>query len=278
MGNAGDFYSELNKLKKELLIEIIINRNVPAGIVVSKELRELIVGEGDEVLSAGDMDKQPNLNMDICIVQLRSDIKVLETELQCARTIMKAMERTISDKEEIINLLRKGGKGFMLQKENHVAGCTEKLLSESNQISVKKTVERRKPVVDTSQHQRPIAGSTAPERPNRGRTNVIIGNSGGSGGAGKLTFACAARRAWLYVGRAEVGTSPQQVQSHLCGCFPGSSFEVEALPVRDDARSVAFRVGADITLIDELRKPEIWPAGIVIKRYRFFRKLSQESE
>lgn len=278
MGNTGEFYNELNKLKKELLIEIILNRSVPTGVVVSKELRKLIEVERVQVFNVDDDKKEHNLNMDICIVQLKSDVKVLETKLQCTRTVMSAMEKTISDKEEIINLLRKqGGNSFVLQKKNHVADRTEKLQDENNQISLKKFVEHRKPIVEATQ-QRTTDRSSVPERPNRERTNVIIGNCEKSGDAGKSTFACAVRRAWLYVGRAEVGTSPQQVQSHLCGCFPGHNFDVEALPVRDDAKSVAFRVGADITLIDELRKPEMWPTGILVKRYRFFRRLPQESE
>lgn len=281
MGSAGEFYNELNRLKKELLIEIIINKSVPTSITVSKELRRLIDGRGDEVLEAADEETKSNLNTDVRVIQLKSDIKVLESELKCARVVVSTMEKTIGDKEVIIDLLRKQGKGsFMtnsVEAETSVAGCTQKTQNNGNRVALGRDLGYRKPMKDKAQKPPPTK-STGPEQAIKRKTNVVIGSGEKSGEAGKLTFAGAVRRAWLYVGRAEVNTSPQQVLDHLRGCFPDHNFDVEALPMRDDAKSVAFRIAADLTLIDELRRPEVWPAGIVVKRYRFFRKPSQISE
>uniref|UniRef100_A0A1Y1NJF7 Uncharacterized protein n=1 Tax=Photinus pyralis TaxID=7054 RepID=A0A1Y1NJF7_PHOPY len=100
--------------------------------------------------------------------------------------------------------------------------------------------------------------------------NLVIGKAEPSlNGPG---FCAIQKRAWLYVGRVALGTENSKIKNYLTEKFPNSQFEVEQLPKRDDARSIAFKVGADIELIDELYKGENWPAGVFIKQFRFFRR------
>lgn len=102
-------------------------------------------------------------------------------------------------------------------------------------------------------------------------THIIVGSGVSDTSVPSASFSSAVRRAWLSVARADKDTTSQQVLDHLRGNFPGHTFVVEPLPVREDAKSIAFKVGADITLLDKLNRPELWPKGIIVKRYRFFR-------
>lgn len=86
------------------------------------------------------------------------------------------------------------------------------------------------------------------------------------------TFTGAPKRAWVYVGRVSESVQEVQVRDHLEEKFPGKNFAVEKLPSRIGARSVAFRISADMSLLEDLYRPENWPLDVVVKRYRFFRE------
>lgn len=85
------------------------------------------------------------------------------------------------------------------------------------------------------------------------------------------TFAAAVRRAWLYVGRVRHGVVADDIKSFLEDRFENCKFVVEALPVRETARSIAFKVGADYSLLEQLKDPSLWPKGVAVKRFTFFR-------
>lgn len=76
------------------------------------------------------------------------------------------------------------------------------------------------------------------------------------------------RKAWIWVGRVSVGTEEVRVLEHLQERFPGRAFSVEKLPFRDGAYSCAFKVGADLSLMDELYKAENWPRGVSVRKFR----------
>ncbi|KAL3269668.1 hypothetical protein HHI36_008729 [Cryptolaemus montrouzieri] len=85
-------------------------------------------------------------------------------------------------------------------------------------------------------------------------------------------FAAATRKAWLYVGRVGTDVKEENIVRYLKNKFPNNTFEVEMLPERENSNSVAFKVGADMSLSEELNKTESWPNGVLVERFCFFRK------
>lgn len=85
-------------------------------------------------------------------------------------------------------------------------------------------------------------------------------------------FTSAEKKAWLYVGRVSLKATEDNIKNFLVQKFPNREFTVNMLPKREDAGSIAFKVSTDISLINELQKPEIWPQGVLVRRYQFFRQ------
>ncbi|XP_045471811.1 uncharacterized protein LOC123678705 [Harmonia axyridis] len=83
-------------------------------------------------------------------------------------------------------------------------------------------------------------------------------------GAGAVSsdFMGAPRRAWMYVGRVNVNVKESQIENHLKGKFPGEDFSVERLTKRDAAHSASFKIGASLSLVEDLYKPQNWPTGV----------------
>lgn len=113
-------------------------------------------------------------------------------------------------------------------------------------------------------------------------TNLLVDQTGESidspksativrGSSTPTSFASAEKQAWLSVGNVNLAANESHIQDHLKSKFPGRKFSVEALPVREEAKSRTFKVGADFEILDELYKSENWPKNIKIRRYRFFR-------
>lgn len=86
----------------------------------------------------------------------------------------------------------------------------------------------------------------------------------------ELYFSAPARRAWIYVGRVDLNTSSQQILNYLKHKFPANNFQVEELAKREGATSVSFKVGAYVSLMEELYKGHTWPAGVLVKKFVFF--------
>ncbi|KAK9887516.1 hypothetical protein WA026_023067 [Henosepilachna vigintioctopunctata] len=91
------------------------------------------------------------------------------------------------------------------------------------------------------------------------------------------SFAGVEQRAWIHVGKVKLKTAKEEIENHLQQIFPGRSFVVEALPARNEANSMSFRVGGDMDLIDELYNSANWPCGVTIRRFTFFRKVSSDT-
>lgn len=259
MGSAADLYAELNKLKKEVLIEIIMNKSIPSGVNVSAELRKVIKSGEQEVSVDTSKDaRESNLEEGVKVIQLESRVSVLKTELNCSQYIISTLEKTIQDKEDIISLLKN-------QPSNSKIISEKSSVAESKQNTVTAGVSSVGNKHGTPNNvQRALAG--------RKQSDIIVGEGQSTGASAKSTgFSGALRRAWLYVGRAHKNTTEQHVTQHLKMNFPNKDFTVEALPVSETANSVSFKVGADISLLDQLSQPEVWPKDVVVRRFKFFR-------
>lgn len=99
---------------------------------------------------------------------------------------------------------------------------------------------------------------------NKQRTQIIRGTIT-ENTDNQLTFSAAIRRAWIYVGRVDQNTKSEQISKYLHNKFPSNTFQIEQLPKREDATSISFKIGADVSLMDELYNGQMWPAGVIVK-------------
>lgn len=80
----------------------------------------------------------------------------------------------------------------------------------------------------------------------------------------------AEQKAWLYVGKINMKCTTEDVMKFLSDKFPGKKSQVELIS-NEGSSSRAFKVGIDYKLLEEVSKPEFWPQGVTVRRYRFFR-------
>jgi hypothetical protein len=91
-----------------------------------------------------------------------------------------------------------------------------------------------------------------------------------------LNLSAAPRKIYIYAGNFELNTEEKAILEHLQTTFPHKQFQVERLPRRENAKSVAFKVTADYDLLQQMNNDEIWPEGVLIKRFIFFRNKNTE--
>ena len=80
-------------------------------------------------------------------------------------------------------------------------------------------------------------------------------------------FQAGDRKLWLYVGKRNPVTRPEEIKTYLVKNFENYEFEVEKLESK--GRFGAFKVSADIELTSELYKPSNWPKKVLVKRFEF---------
>lgn len=117
-----------------------------------------------------------------------------------------------------------------------------------------------------------------PKTRTRERAKMVVGTAERLRSGTGTAFAGVEQRAWMYVGRVSAEVTVESVKSYLGDKFPGKLFEVEKLTKREDANSVAFKIGAEMGLLGELNQAETWPRGVQVRRYRFFQRRKQPEE
>lgn len=202
------------------------------------------------------------------------------------------MERTIDYQEQVICLLKSGKHGEVRQAvrdmeagPGSVAGVSRKSVrvnNSSNGEIPKKDDKATNSQTNNNMHaraDRSAAVSAEDKQMQQSkRPNSIIWGSGENNqlkpneSAASVTFAAVTRKAWFYVGRIRHGTKPEQLRDYLKAKFPEQDFIVEALPTRENAGSVSFKVGADLSLVDQLNQASMWPKDVAVKKFRFFRR------
>ena len=79
----------------------------------------------------------------------------------------------------------------------------------------------------------------------------------------------ASRNAWLYVGKLRSSTTEQGLKNYFQRNGIEREIECEMLNTRGTMK--AFKVGIPFEYLNEVGKAEFWPAGIHVRRFRFFR-------
>ncbi|KAF5304160.1 hypothetical protein FQR65_LT08053 [Abscondita terminalis] len=99
----------------------------------------------------------------------------------------------------------------------------------------------------------------------------------GTANWGNDNFSAFPSRVWLYVGRAKIDSNAEAISKYLVNKFPNQEFIVEKLDSKSQI-TCSFKVGAEFSLKDDLLNPDVWPKGILVRRFNFFRSRSQEAK
>lgn len=88
-------------------------------------------------------------------------------------------------------------------------------------------------------------------------------------GDSAVEFGVVKKKVWLFISRVKPEVSAETVMNYLEKKIPNQEFICEKL----DTRGVnsCFKVGADFSLKEKLEDPSIWPEGVLVSRYHFFR-------
>ncbi|CAH0560921.1 unnamed protein product [Brassicogethes aeneus] len=107
-------------------------------------------------------------------------------------------------------------------------------------------------------------------------TNIIKGSAKSEE---EDEFQAAAKRAWLYIGRAQPNTNEEKLKNYLKKRFPLDTFEVEELKKHESntSKNKSFKISFDFNLLEAVMKPEVWPQNLLVRKYTF-RRLGRESE
>lgn len=101
-----EFVAELNRLKNDVLMDIILKTCVPNG--VRSELRKEIEGDDqDDFFETSGKMRDAYLEINTRVIELESGKKVLQTELKCSQYVISKLEKTIDEQDDIIDLLKK---------------------------------------------------------------------------------------------------------------------------------------------------------------------------
>ncbi|KAL3277775.1 hypothetical protein HHI36_013117 [Cryptolaemus montrouzieri] len=114
----------LSRLKKDLLVEIIIKMCITSNITVTDELRKFV--EGDVTENSGDFFDSTDNNLQSVneINRLKCDLKVLQNEVDYSKKKKSTLEKTICDKELIVDLLKSGNSAVSQMNGSNVAGSS----------------------------------------------------------------------------------------------------------------------------------------------------------
>lgn len=117
--------------------------------------------------------------------------------------------------------------------------------------------------------QRPTNGNRNQTQNDTRSKRIII--RGSAQPEGTTFSAVNKQRIWLSV--SKVGeTTGEEIKTYLEDKFDGHTFIVESLPKHEQAVSSAYKVGADMDLMDQLYTGSTWPEGVLVQRYNFFRR------
>jgi hypothetical protein len=99
----------------------------------------------------------------------------------------------------------------------------------------------------------------------RGARDAVIGINNCAG-----EIQAAEQRAWLYVGKLEKSTTAENVIAYMSKRGIPGNIECDELKTIGDKK--AFKVGITYTSLNSVSKPEFWPTGILMGRFRLSRR------
>lgn len=302
MAKLEEYVTELLRLKKDQLVDIIIGRKVPEVVNLSEKLRDYISngfsqhfqGSVEDSSSSCD-DNLQNVGSNMVV---ESKLKLANLEIKYLKEACDRLEKVIEDKERIITLL---DSNLNYDNENH--NITHQEVS-SGVADVKKIsdalVKRKMPNTKKEKNvktvsEKPEAASNeenkAPpsvisESPNEdevnGKWSDVVRKKRtnrernmkkvcfGTKATGQdVTIQGAIRRQWIYVGRiAGKQVSEHEIKNYLKE-VPGNELII-VKKLNTLGQNSAFSIGLPS---EESRKlvydSSFWPEGIILRDFTF---------
>ena len=125
-----------------------------------------------------------------------------------------------------------------------------------------------------------VADSRAPkERKNKMTQRVSRTIIRGENTSTDNILTAADKRAWIYVGRTNLSTTAANLKKYLTDKLNSQDVSVDELEANNVTvkTSRSFKVGVKYDYLECLEKPEFWPAGIIVRKFRFFRSNASRS-
>lgn len=279
--------AQLKKLTKDELINLIIYKNVAQVTVLSEQTLEQL----DFVLNGGQREvntdsdnhgselqitkqrlaffekesevlKRMNLHFEDRIGEQKSFIRLLEQNLNSQNSNNRNVKtvNNVNKNVQKATPIVSGNKTVKMKSPQDKTACTT-VVSESNDGDSKADMSdsKRAPINRSRNNQRDVVHGVAPT------PTVAVGSNQDS-------FAGVARRAYLYIGNINPNTSKDSVASYIKQKQPNCSYVLDELPRRDNALSRAFKLTIDFTMLETFNKPDVWPQGVIVKRFFRLRK------
>lgn len=283
--------SQLKKLTKDELINLIINKNVTQIAGLSEQTIEqltYVLGSGNKTTSGENIDggggsaEQSRGELQ-CLAQ---KLSYVQNENDMLRKMSSQLEDRIGEQKLLIKVLEHNIslENFHRTTENNLRATpglsilrTAETESVDNLIKVKSKSEKNRNIsrnnkATTSDVQR------APVTKNHSNAQDIIRGCAPAPtvavGSKQDTFAAVARRAYLYIGNINPNASKNSVVNYIRSRHSNGYFSLDELPKRDDALSRAYKLTIDFSVLEIFSKPDFWPEGVVVKR--FFRPKTRQ--
>ncbi|XP_044766024.1 uncharacterized protein LOC123322209 [Coccinella septempunctata] len=205
----------------------------------------------------------------------------MSAKLEASSQILAEKERHIQAQNTIIELLKNDSRNISMKTKDSVANNDRHSSNVRNDVAdiPRNSLRKGKLESEVVTNRADLHGFSKGiiNGKNKQKTATIVGTTQVENSE-KLSFAGAVRRAWLHIGRVQRGVSSSEIEKYLRSKFPSETFEITEIQAREGANSVSFKLGANFSLLEELTKLELWPTGITIRRFKFFRSSERQKK
>lgn len=284
MARYADLVNELSKFKKDVLIDIIVEGCVPSNIQMSEELKNHIKvlneGKGNVPTEVAAVSTH-NLKNGAELSEVQNELKMVKRELEYAKTTIDILQTTVKDKELIINLLQESRQTTNINcgvaKSN--TNSVEKVQTE-HEDHVQTDAASNQTVEHTTSTYSKVASRSHKDfsaKKRNSKTDKVIGSatskvSEEAENNSQSLFSSAPKRALIHLGKVSLNTKKETIERYLHDTFGKRDYFVEPCPVRENAKSMSFKIEADYSLLNELYTSSNWPTGVTVTRYKLFRR------
>ncbi|KAL3277432.1 hypothetical protein HHI36_012780 [Cryptolaemus montrouzieri] len=236
---------ELTEINKEK-ISIIINKSVPENVEISEELRQFLESKESEIsgkLVKSRVFTELNLQTNIDNIRLESDLKVFKMQLDCVMETIGHLKKSVSDKELIINILTHNEQtGKSSYQKCEVVTFDKKSLNEGTFKLVYTEITACN-ITETDKAEAKEADPIASRYKRKPRKEIIVG-SDSEEPTGHDVFKVIPKRAIIHV----LNTRAEDIHTYVKAKFKSEYLKIVACPTREGAKSLSFRIEADIDI------------------------------
>lgn len=254
------FQKTLSRLTKDDLLTVVLSKSLPRTLPSVAALGDATYEKLKLMVDSHLGPQTPDNGM------ARKTIQALEDNIKTKNQLVIHLEERVEDLKEIVKLTKQNNISKNKQVNNTEVRSKAKNVNLSNASEAEVYVGNHKRLPGTSM----VDNIEKPQEEKIiKKSKQIIGDSDPK--ELNCGFSAATKKAWLCIGKVNKGTKPDTIRTYLQQKY-NRNFTVEALPTRDDAVSVSFKLGADFDLLAQLENCANWPKGVIVKRFTFFRQ------